>query len=139
MYTISLYKNEKHTQKIILQTWKYQVFSVDWRRFFKLGIIKIVTPYHQSWLQFLEEEKNLNQTLSTDEIIISDYKSTQYQDENVPHVKTLIREVEVISSKIKKDEEEGNVAGEWKYAAMVMDRFGDNSNHLFTFCPSELL
>ena len=33
------------------------------------------------------------------------------------------REVEVISSKIKKDEEEGGVAGEWKYAAMVMDRF----------------
>ena len=38
-------------------------------------------------------------------------------------MKTLIREVEVISSKIKKDEEEGGVAGEWKYAAMVMDRF----------------
>ena len=33
-----------------------------------------------------------------------------------------IREVTVISSKIKKDEEDGGVAGEWKYAAMVMDR-----------------
>ena len=32
------------------------------------------------------------------------------------------REVAVISNKIKKDEEEGGVAGEWKYAAMVMDR-----------------
>ena len=28
----------------------------------------------------------------------------------------------MISNKIKKDEEEGGVAGEWKYAAMVMDR-----------------
>jgi len=35
---------------------------------------------------------------------------------------TIIREVAVISNKIKKDEEEGGVAGEWKYAAMVMDR-----------------
>ena len=34
----------------------------------------------------------------------------------------FIREVAVISNKIKKDEEEGGVAGEWKYAAMVMDR-----------------
>ena len=34
----------------------------------------------------------------------------------------------VISSKIKKDEEEGGVAGEWKYAAMVMDRFDDNDH-----------
>ena len=48
--------------------------------------------------------------------------------ENVQHVKTSIREVEVISSKIKKDEEEGGVAGEWKYAAMVMDRSGDDFN-----------
>ena len=32
----------------------------------------------------------------------------------------------MISSKIKKDEEEGGVAGEWKYAAMVMDRSGDD-------------
>ena len=34
----------------------------------------------------------------------------------------------MISSKIKKDEEEGGVAGEWKYAAMVMDRFDDDAN-----------
>ena len=49
------------------------------------------------------------------------------QDENHQNVKILtkmltIREVTVISSKIKKDEEDGGVAGEWKYAAMVMDR-----------------
>ena len=43
-------------------------------------------------------------------------------------MKPLIREVEVISSKIKKDEEEGGVAGEWKYAAMVMDRFDLNAD-----------
>ena len=58
--------------------------------------------------------------------------------ENVQHVKTSIREVEVISSKIKKDEEEGGVAGEWKYAAMVMDRSGDDFNQLFTFCNTTL-
>ena len=34
----------------------------------------------------------------------------------------------MISSKIKKDEEEGGVAGEWKYAAMVMDRFADDAH-----------
>ena len=44
------------------------------------------------------------------------------------NILALIREVEVISNKIKKDEEEGGVAGEWKYAAMVMDRF---SSQLF--------
>jgi len=37
-------------------------------------------------------------------------------------LRNILREVVVISSKIKKDEEEGGVAGEWKYAAMVMDR-----------------
>ena len=40
----------------------------------------------------------------------------------------------MISSKIKKDEEEGGVAGEWKYAAMVMDRFDDSySNYSYAF------
>ena len=34
----------------------------------------------------------------------------------------------MISSKIKKDEEEGGVAGEWKYAAMVMDRFDHDAD-----------
>ena len=45
--------------------------------------------------------------------------------------------MEVISSKIKKDEEEGGVAGEWKYAAMVMDRSGDDFNQHWK-CMSSL-
>ena len=37
-------------------------------------------------------------------------------------LRAILREVSVIAGKIRRDDRESGVAGEWKYAAMVMDR-----------------
>ena len=42
----------------------------------------------------------------------------------------ILKEIRIITDKIKEDDNTTNISGDWKFAAMVLDRSGKNINFL---------
>ena len=39
----------------------------------------------------------------------------------------ILKEIRIITDKIKEDDNTTNISGDWKFAAMVLDRYNDKS------------